>query len=772
MNDNNLAKKKYTISFGKLSNYYNEEYNEIPRDIVKIFEKFYFIDYSLNSNIGYLKEYFLTNFGYQYQYCKCQIAVYQKTNNKYKILSNSDSSKLSDFNYDNLYIIRTTKLCECEYKFWKYSHMKKFEIIEKLIQLEKQQGLKTEELQINPKFEDFYDIIIDINSIKNINKEGWKVEFNKKGEEKYKEFKDKELIVIGVLGNNNKGKSFLLSKLSKIKLPTGTSIQTKGLSIKYPELKGYGGRRIILLDSAGLETPVLKTNKENNLNDEGKDKIEENNINNEQKQNEIQDVKHEEEEKIAEDNAKKEKQNVEQNAEQNEEFIENSRDKLMTEYFLQNFIIRMSDILLLVVGKLTYSEQLLINKIKIECQTQEKQRIFIIHNLQEFKTKGQVEDYIENTLLKCSTFNLKKRTKITTEQDEKGSLKSKKEEPKIAINSVNEIEEKIVITNEKNINLTNISKNNENSLFSEENKENQNDQKKEDIKINQEKEDENINNCSLFENKSNGNLNKEQESENNKIPEKEEKPENKEKRINDVHFTEILYNRNKKVEIFHLILAYEGSEAGNFYNQHAYNFIAYMYNLITEPKKFDIFQKVEENFKKLSNNFLNDKIENLSFTDNNTILTQKIMKLENEQKDLTLKKCYINELGFSLFKTGYFEPKYNYFKPDEKTLEIRIEIPGNVKCDVGYDVIGDETIIKVSGEKKKDSTPKELEDNKFNIREFTKFELDIPLKVQDYQINRIIESEKGKIKFLNGVGIIQFELNQRSEIETVDVSGL
>ena len=68
--------------------------------------------------------------------------------------------------------------------------MKKFEIIEKLIQLEKQQGLKTEELQINPKFEDFYDIIIDINSIKNINKEGWKVEFNKKGEEKYNEFKD------------------------------------------------------------------------------------------------------------------------------------------------------------------------------------------------------------------------------------------------------------------------------------------------------------------------------------------------------------------------------------------------------------------------------------------------------------------------------------------------------------------------------------------------------------------------------------------------------
>ena len=41
---------------------------------------------------------------------------------------------------------------------------------------------KTDELKyhLNPKFEDFYDIIIDINSIKNVNKEGWKIKFNEK----------------------------------------------------------------------------------------------------------------------------------------------------------------------------------------------------------------------------------------------------------------------------------------------------------------------------------------------------------------------------------------------------------------------------------------------------------------------------------------------------------------------------------------------------------------------------------------------------------------
>ncbi len=38
-------------------------------------------------------------------------------------------------------------------------------------------------------------------------------------------------------------------------------------------------------------------------------------------------------------------------------FQEKSREKLITELFLQNYIITNSDILILVVGILTYSEQ-------------------------------------------------------------------------------------------------------------------------------------------------------------------------------------------------------------------------------------------------------------------------------------------------------------------------------------------------------------------------------------------------------------------------------
>jgi hypothetical protein len=94
--------------------------------------------------------------------------------------------------------------------------------------------------------------------------------------------------------------------------------------------------------------------------------------------------------------------------EQYRKFKENAIDKMVTEFFLQNLIKNISDILLVVVGELTYSEQLLIQKIKVESKKQNKKRIFIIHNLKEFRTKEQVEDYIKNSLLKCSLFDLKK----------------------------------------------------------------------------------------------------------------------------------------------------------------------------------------------------------------------------------------------------------------------------------------------------------------------------------------------------------------------------
>ena len=83
---------------------------------------------------------------------------------------------------------------------------------------------------------------------------------SRRGLNLYEKCKNEKLLRIGVIGNKNKGKSFLLSKISKTKLISGTSIQTEGLSIKYPERKIIRDKNIILLDSAGFESPVLKNN--------------------------------------------------------------------------------------------------------------------------------------------------------------------------------------------------------------------------------------------------------------------------------------------------------------------------------------------------------------------------------------------------------------------------------------------------------------------------------------------------------------------------------
>ena len=80
---------------------------------------------------------------------------------------------------------------------------------------------------------------------------------NKKGEKNYNKYKNQNLLKIGVIGNANKGKTFLLSKISKMDLPSGVSIKSEGLSIKYPDLTKYSERKIVLLDSTGFEKPVL-----------------------------------------------------------------------------------------------------------------------------------------------------------------------------------------------------------------------------------------------------------------------------------------------------------------------------------------------------------------------------------------------------------------------------------------------------------------------------------------------------------------------------------
>ena len=199
-------------------------------------------------------------------------------------------------------------------------------------------------------FTDFYDIIIDIKSIKDICK-GWAIKLSEKASKDYQNFRKNKEIRIGVIGNANKGKSFLLSKISQIDLPSGTNIRTEGLSIKYPEIKDNPNRKIVLLDSAGLETPVLyEQNKKESNDDISKNSISESSIKEEElnERNNHLEINENENYNVINNNKK-----IDPNDIGEQLFKEKSREKIMTELFLQNYIMHNSDILILVVGILT-----------------------------------------------------------------------------------------------------------------------------------------------------------------------------------------------------------------------------------------------------------------------------------------------------------------------------------------------------------------------------------------------------------------------------------
>lgn len=216
---------------------------------------------------------------------------------------------------------------------------------------------------------EFYDIVIGIDSLLSL-KDGWEIKYSEAGYENYLNQKDKRSCIVGVIGNGNKGKSFILQKISDSKLISGYSVKTEGLSLLYPtNIK----RNIICLDTAGQETP-LKDPDRNTLF-----------------------VNKSEEEVL-------------------EILSEKARDRQLIELFLQSFVIQESNILIAVVGQLTNSDQKLLNRIKKESKQQNK-LLFIVHNLNTLVYQKEIVDYIENVLEKSLTFKLSKTNFINLTED-------------------------------------------------------------------------------------------------------------------------------------------------------------------------------------------------------------------------------------------------------------------------------------------------------------------------------------------------------------------
>ena len=101
---------------------------------------------------------------------------------------------------------------------------------------------------------DYYDLVLYIDSLENLQINGWEIVTHEKGYEKYTKNKDKKCTLVSVLGNKNTGKSFILSKISNLEIPDGFNISTKRLSIIYPEYED----NVIFLDTPGLENPLCE----------------------------------------------------------------------------------------------------------------------------------------------------------------------------------------------------------------------------------------------------------------------------------------------------------------------------------------------------------------------------------------------------------------------------------------------------------------------------------------------------------------------------------
>ena len=447
---------------------------------------------------------------------------------------------------------------------------------------------------INKKLEEFYDVIINIRSIKSLIKdEGWPIKWNQKRKELVLKLLNKELLKVGVLGNGNMGKSFLLSRLfNDHSIPSGYSVITEGLSLKFNENIGY-----TLLDSAGLQTPLLRDDE--NLN----------------------------------------------NDEDNNNNINKSlyKDKTQTENFIQNLIIYLSDMLLIVVGKLTFNEQQLINKIKKlfnEYNTKKDKKIYIIHNLVNFQEESQVEEHIKNTLFKSASFNLKYIKYFKTYLDGDNSFNGR---------------QYLVVNDE-----------------------------------------------------------------------------------------------NNGLQTFHLIMAREGSPAGNHYNKFTYKLLNEQFSNFHERKPLSIIDEVKNRFAEWSSDLLEKKIkpENIDIVTGNNKEEKIIFKKTDENTEIIPKACISDELGMNIYRSNGFEPSYFYYIENNEYLVVVLEVPGDVKIDSKY---ADSELyeVVVIGTKEDWVTSK---NPIYNNTKTGKFEIHIPyknyIKIADEKPVTDQESfEKGILQF-------------------------
>ena len=228
-----------------------------------------------------------------------------------------------------------------------------FEIIERK---------RKEEMQ-NSK--EFYDMILNFSNFEQLKQNGWEISWgDNEAKKKYNNCLEKNNVIIGVLGNKNRGKSFLLGKIIKKENyfnKSGYLITTIGISANFPVLDDKDKTYIITLDTAGKDNPLLESS---NLFNNSDSQIEK---------------------------------------EKDERIKNKARDQRVSEIVLSDFIIDKSDVLITVIEQLSFAEQdmlkNLINQLKAKSNNRDyPQILLVIHNLMNFRNIDNINYFIKNIL--------------------------------------------------------------------------------------------------------------------------------------------------------------------------------------------------------------------------------------------------------------------------------------------------------------------------------------------------------------------------------------
>ena len=232
-----------------------------------------------------------------------------------------------------------------------------------------------------------YDAVFKCESIEKLKDTGWEYTFTEAFVKRFQREDDsKKFCRLCILGETNKGKTYILNLLTNNKLKSGIQHKTDGPSCKFTDFKFSGNKmtetgeksddKFLVFDSAGRSEPLLKNEKDN--------------------------INYKDEELKRRVESKK-------------------RDLRLSEEFMKNLLIKNSKIISAVVNQLSLSEQIFLYELKNDANFEE---LYVIHNLFNFKHKKEMQDYINDTIVHSLYFDITKDY-YQLDDEEENNIKKK-----------------------------------------------------------------------------------------------------------------------------------------------------------------------------------------------------------------------------------------------------------------------------------------------------------------------------------------------------------